>query len=193
MSQKMIIGVDEVGRGAFAGPVVACAVYLPPNTPKLKEVTDSKLLPEYKRNLLSYQLKKQVKFAISCRPAVYIDKVGIFQATMDALREAVLKLVNFDESKLKDFLILVDGKDKIPYLDCQQKAIVKGDQKIYEISAASIIAKVFRDNLMKSLSQKYPLYQFDKHKGYGTPLHRQAISKYGKIHGIHRFSFIHFK
>lgn len=149
----MIIGVDEVGRGAFAGPVVACAVYLPPNTPKLKEVTDSKLLPEYKRNLLSYQLKKQVKFAISCRPAVYIDKVGIFQATMDALREAVLKLVNFDESKLKDFLILVDGKDKIPYLDCQQKAIVKGDQKIYEISAASIIAKVFRDNLMKSLSQ----------------------------------------
>ncbi len=195
MANYIHIGVDEVGRGPFAGPVVVCALYFPENHTPIKGVTDSKQLEPEEREKLYPLIVKEAVYNLQVRDATYIDQVGIYKATLDAMFKSVNALIQ----KLDDWdhvKILVDGKDKIPGIPLciSQKAIVKGDQQIYEIAAASIVAKVYRDNvIMKELAKKYPEYNFDKHKGYGTKEHIEAIKKYGAIKGVHREKFIHFQ
>lgn len=180
----LICGVDEAGRGPLAGSVVAAAVILPENH-GIIGLNDSKKLSEKKRNLL-YSLirEKAIGYYIAEASVAEIDELNILQATFLAMSRAVLNLpVRPDE-------ILIDG-NKIPpqlsELNC--RAIVGGDSLIEAISAASILAKVTRDNQLLELDKTYPNYGFAKHKGYGTKIHLEAIMEYGVIENIHRTSF----
>ena len=171
-------GVDEVGRGCLAGPVTVCALRL--NNTSLNHVLmDSKKLSGLKREMLYSKIVEIAEFSIVSLDAAYIDRVNIFQATMQAMREAL--------EKLKPDGAYIDG-NKIPntYISCQ--AIVGGDGIVPQISAASIIAKVTRDRYMTQLAQEYPEYGFEEHKGYGTKKHLEAIKDYG-ITSYHRKSF----
>lgn len=178
---KFIAGIDEVGRGAFAGPLVAAAVILPKNF-KINGIKDSKILNHKKRKLLSGYVKKN---ALDCSIAKigvsYINKYGIGKATQKGFLDAVNKL------KIKPNYILVDGY-KVKKLKYEQKGIIHGDSKCVSIAAASIIAKVYRDSLMIKLHKNYPQYNFLENKGYGTKYHRGALKKYG-LSKIHRTSF----
>jgi len=178
-----VCGIDEVGRGCFAGPVVVGAVIFPKNFIFIEGVADSKLLKPRHRERLVQEIKKQSEsWAIAEIGVSVINKVGIGKATQMAFRK-VVKLLD----KKADF-ILMDAF-YIKHLNRKkQKAIIKGDQICFSISAASIIAKVYRDKLMKDLAKKYPKYGFSKHKGYGTKQHQEAIRKYG-LTRIHRKSF----
>lgn len=179
---KLIAGVDEVGRGPLAGPVYAAAVILPAGE-IIEGVNDSKKLTEKKREVL-YDIidKKAVCWAVGSVDADIIDKINIRQATHIAMKKAI------DTLKFKAEFLLIDGNDKIPF-DTPFEYIVKGDMNSQSIAAASIIAKVTRDRYMKELSKVYPLYGFEKHKGYGTMFHMEAIRKYG-LCPLHRKSFI---
>lgn len=175
-----VCGIDEVGRGSFAGPVVAGAVIFKDS--KIPEgINDSKLLKPRQREKLDKEIKQVALSWAVCEISVsLINKLGIGKATQMAFRKAVKKLS-------PDF-VLIDAFYINHVNRKKQKAIIKGDQICVSISAASIIAKVYRDGLMIKLHNKYPGYGFDKHKGYGTKDHRDAI----KIHGlcrIHRKSF----
>lgn len=177
---KNIVGLDEVGRGALAGPVVACAFLL--SQKRLYKVRDSKLLSPGEREKLALRLKKEAKaWAIGCVDNKQIEKLGIHKATLLAFQLALNKL-----NRKIDF-ILVDAyrlpNSKIPY-----KNIKKGDMRCYSIACASILAKVYRDNLMKKLAKKYPGYFFEQNKGYGTKKHIEALRKYGPSE-IHRRNF----
>lgn len=198
MGYQYVIGMDEVGRGAFAGPVVASAVVFPKNfKPKdnqgkilFEEVNDSKLLNASKREILAKIIKKRcLYFSIAKSPVSFINKYGVAKATKNAFRKALLKIQK--KIKINKAYVLIDGF-YILYLQGgglkKQKAIIKGDRKSISIASASIIAKVHRDKLMKKLHQKYPMYGFLKNKGYGTKKHREAIKKYG-LSDIHRKSF----
>lgn len=178
-----VCGIDEVGRGCFAGPVVAGAVIFPKDSVLPEGIADSKLLKPRRREELAEEIKKvALSWAVSEISVRNINKLGIGKATQMAFRKA-LKLLE----KPADF-VLIDAFN-IKHLNRKrQKAIPKGDRVCISISAASIIAKVYRDKLMKNLSKKYPKYGFSKHKGYGTKLHREAIKKYG-LSRIHRKSF----
>lgn len=183
---RHIAGTDEVGRGPLAGPVVAAAVIFPPDFQLSKEfhwLTDSKKLTAKRRELLFPLIKRE---ALACEIAVIspaiIDKINILQASLLAMAKAINKL-----SAQPDY-ILVDGKFIIPLLKITQEAIIGGDALIASISAASIIAKVSRDFLMQGYHEQYPLYGFDKHMGYGTKSHIEAIRKHGPC-PIHRLSF----
>ncbi len=179
---KFIAGLDEVGRGAFAGPLVAAAVILPEKF-RINGIKDSKLLTSNKREeLSSYILKNSVAYAISEVNLIYINKYGIGKATELAFLNCLKNLENkFD-------FVLVDGYGIKKYNKNLQKGIIHGDNISVSIAAASIIAKVYRDNLMIKLHEKYPNYNFLKNKGYGTKFHRQALKRYG-ISKIHRTSF----
>lgn len=193
-SNKLVIGVDEVGRGPLAGPVVASACWADPSFFKKefknKElVRDSKTLSEKQRERIFEFIKKNKKFKIGIgqvEPKT-IDRINILNASLLAMRLAVEDLISQIELKQEVF-ILVDGNRTIPGLKFFQEAVNKGDQKIFSIAAASICAKVFRDNLMLQYHQKYPQYGFDKHKGYGTQKHLLALKENG-ICEIHRKSF----
>lgn len=184
---------DEVGRGPLAGPVLAAAVIIDKSILKHLEnplfgfVRDSKKLTEKKRKeVYEFLIKNElVHWGIGRIEVPVIDKVNIYQASRLAAKKAVEDLCQ----KIGgiDFLI-IDGKNMILDLDVSQKSIIKADEKIFSCSAASIIAKVKRDELMYSYHKKYPCYGFDKHKGYGTKLHKEMIKKYG-ICSIHRKSF----
>lgn len=180
---KYICGIDEVGRGCFAGPVVVGAVIFSPECNLPEGIADSKLLKPRQRESLAKAIKESCQsWAIAEISVTTINKVGIGKATQMAFRK-VVKLLD----KNPDF-ILMDAF-YIKHLNRKkQKAIVKGDQKVASISAASIIAKVYRDKLMKVIHKKYPLYGFAKHKGYGTKAHQAAIKKHG-LSRIHRKSF----
>lgn len=204
---KFVIGVDEVGRGAFAGPVSAAAVVFKCETDELKTlgINDSKLLKKRERKKLSELIKdKCVSYAVSTTSVSTINKVGIGKATQIAFRKAIgdvlmqlskdtkYSIPNTGYSILHtEYFLLADGFH-IKYIRKiglkNQKAIIKGDRQSISIAAASIIAKVHRDSLMKRLSKKYPEYGFGKHKGYGTKEHRAAIKKYN-LSKIHRTSF----
>lgn len=175
-------GVDEVGRGPLAGPVVTAAVILDPNNP-IEGLADSKKLSEKKRIRLAAEIKeKALAWSIARAEVEEIDSLNILHAALVAMRRAVEKLSIVPE------YVFVDG-NKIPegmLIPCQ--AIIKGDSKVDAIAAASIVAKVERDNEMVDMSQAYPQYGFEKHKGYGTQLHLEQISMYG-ICRIHRKSF----
>lgn len=190
-----VIGVDEVGRGAFAGPVVAAAVVLDPTRKELQGIGihDSKLLRPQKRHQLAKEIKaKSMAWSIAEVGVLIINRVGIGKATQMAFRKAIEELLNNKTmQQLKNYYVLVDGFH-VRYLKRvgmkNQKAIVKGDQKCLSIAAASIIAKVHRDGIMKQLSKKFPQYGFSRHKGYGTKEHQEAIRVFG-LARIHRTSF----
>lgn len=176
-----IAGVDEVGRGSLAGPVVAAAVVLKPEFYH-PELNDSKLVnPLKRRELAECILSGAVSWAIGVVGAEVIDAIGILPAQLKAMYGAVRRL-----TPLPDY-VLVDAV-RIPELDLPQEAIVKGDRRCASIAAASILAKVFRDNLMKDYDALYPQYGFGEHKGYATSRHREMLARYGPC-PIHRASF----
>ena len=178
-----IIGVDEVGRGWLAGPVFAAAVILPEDF-KVKGVTDSKLLSESRREELSEQILEVCRVGIGFASVGEIDRLNILQASFLAMRRAI------ENMQAAGGHVIVDGNQKIPMLDGAflQTAIVKGDLRATPIGAASIVAKVARDTMMKKLGEKFPVYGFEKHKGYAAPTHIAAIQKFGPcVH--HRSTF----
>ena len=179
--KKFIAGVDEVGRGSLIGPVYAAAVILKKKINK-KELIDSKKLNKARREILSKYIKKNSTWAIGSASIKEIEKINILNASLLAMKRAIKKL------KKKPTLVLIDG-NKIPEIkNYKIKSIIKGDQKISEISAASIIAKVSRDNLITNLSKKFKKYGWSKNAGYGTKDHIDAIKKYG-ITKLHRKTF----
>jgi ribonuclease HII len=177
----IIAGVDEVGRGPLAGPVVTAAVILDPLKP-IAGLNDSKKLTEKTRERLAVEIKeKALSWSFGRAEVEEIDDINILQATMLAMQRAVAGL------KVKPTLVLVDG-NRAPDFGIPAEAIIKGDGKIAEISAASIIAKVCRDTEMCDMDKLYPGYDFYRHKGYGTKIHMSAIEKLG-VCKIHRKSF----
>lgn len=179
---EVICGIDEAGRGPLAGPVYAAAVILPKGH-IVEGVNDSKKISEKKRDLLFDKIIDEcVCYSIGTASEQEIDEINILQATFLAMRRAVEGL------EIKPDIALVDGNKK-PGLDIAEQTIVKGDSKSANIAAASIIAKVSRDRYMLEMAEKYPEYQFEKHKGYGTKLHYEMLEKYG-ISPIHRKTFL---
>lgn len=177
-----ICGVDEAGRGPLAGPVCAAAVILKPNQ-IIEGVNDSKKLSEKKREMLFDVIKKEVlSYSIAFSTVEEIEEMNILNATMLAMKRAVEGL------KVKADYALIDG-NRLPALDITAEYVIKGDAKSMSIAAASILAKVSRDRLCYEYAEKYPQYGFDKHKGYGTKFHTQAIKEYGPCE-IHRMSFL---
>lgn len=180
---KIVCGVDEAGRGPLAGPVCAACVVLPAGT-VIEGVNDSKKLSEKKRDALYDVVKEQaLDYGIAFASEKEIDEINILQATFLAMRRAVegLTVVTPD-------IALIDG-NKTPGLSIAERSIIKGDAKSANIAAASILAKVTRDRYMLEMAEKYPEYQFQKHKGYGTKLHYEMIERYG-ISPIHRKTFL---
>lgn len=178
---QLIAGVDEVGRGPLVGDVVTAAVILDPNNP-IEGLNDSKKLSEKKRLALLPDIKeKALAWAVGrCSPEE-IDELNILQATMVAMQRAIAGL------KVQPDLALIDG-NRCPELPMDSQAVVKGDLRVAEISAASIIAKVVRDQEMEELDKQYPQFGFAKHKGYPTKAHFEAIEQHGVI-SEHRKSF----
>lgn len=183
---KEVIGVDEAGRGPLAGPVVAAAVKLKNYSDELQEINDSKKLTEKKREKLFDVIMENFEVGIGMATPQEIDDINILNATFLAMRRALKEL---EKNTNIDTLILVDGNFKIREYVGKQEPIVKGDAKSLSIAAASIIAKVTRDRILVEDAEKYPEYNFEKHKGYGTKAHREALLKYGAS-PIHRQSFL---
>jgi ribonuclease HII len=176
-----IAGIDEVGRGPLFGPVVAAAVILPKGC-RLEGLTDSKKLSPKKRNLLEPQIREAaLAWAIAAVDVETIDRINILRASLEAMRRAVEQL-----EMAPDFL-LIDGNKTIR-CDCPQQAVVKGDATSFSIAAASVLAKVYRDRLVVELDSQYPGYGLARHKGYGTPLHMEALARLGPT-PLHRRSF----
>ena len=180
---EIICGVDEAGRGPLAGPVYAAAVILPKGH-IVEGVNDSKKLSEKKRELLFDKIIDEcVCYSIGTASEKEIDEINILQATYLAMKRAV------DGLEIVPQLALIDGNRIPPLTSTDARAIVKGDAKSASIACSSILAKVSRDRYMLEMAKKYPEYQFEKHKGYGTKLHYEMIEKYG-ICEIHRKSFL---
>lgn len=183
---RPLAGLDEVGRGALFGPVVAAAVVLSPDsysTLSTLGVTDSKQLSATQRSRLVAQIQQaSLDCQIGLASVAEIDRLNILQASLLAMRRAFLKL------RLTPAFCLVDGNQRVPNLTVDQQTLVQGDRRSLAIAAASIIAKVWRDDLITRLAQRYPNYGLDRHKGYGTPAHRQALQQHG-LTPQHRRSF----
>ncbi len=179
---KLICGVDEAGRGPLAGPVCAAAVILPENK-IIEGINDSKKLTEKKREILfDVIINECVAYSIAFATVEEIEEINILNATMLAMKRAIEGL------SVKAEYAMIDG-NRLPSLDIPCECIVKGDARSASIAAASILAKVSRDRLCYEYAEKYPQYGFDKHKGYGTKLHTDAIKEYGPCK-IHRMSFL---
>ena len=188
--RKKVVGIDEVGRGPLAGPVVAAAVYIDRSLwkrylkkyPTISKINDSKKISKKNREILESYIKKNSIWAIGSASLKEIEKNNILNASLLAMKRAIKKL------KKKPQIVLIDG-NKLPYIDNYKlKNVIKGDQKIPEISAASIIAKVSRDRLLTKMSKKFQNYLWDKNSGYGTQDHIKAIKKFG-ITKHHRKTF----
>jgi len=179
----LIAGIDEAGRGPLAGPVVCACVIMPLEEEKIiSGINDSKKLTPKKRDELFDKIRETaIDYSISVISEKTIDKINILNATKLGMKQAVEGL------KVKPYIVLIDAV-KIDS-DIKQENIIKGDALSYNIAAASILAKVFRDRLMLDYAKKYPEYKFEKHKGYGTKEHIEALKKFGKCE-IHRDSFI---
>ena len=179
--QQITAGVDEVGRGCIVGPVIAAAVILDPQRPILG-LTDSKKLTAKKRELLAVIIKQQaLAWAIGRAEPSEIDAINILQASLLAMKRAVLSLT------LQPTWLTIDG-NQYPDIDCPGETVIQGDLLIPEISAASILAKVYRDQEIVLLDTLYPGYEFAKHKGYPTKFHKDKLSALG-ITEQHRRSF----
>ncbi|OUO57256.1 ribonuclease HII [Candidatus Avelusimicrobium gallicola] len=184
LEANFIVGIDEAGRGPLAGPVVACACFIPPAmASNFTEVNDSKKLSEKKREMLFQKLVGSVPYGIGFASAAEIDRLNILQATFLAMRRAAYKFSN-----LPDSVALIDGPYPAAGLTMRQTPVVDGDAKSLAIAAASIIAKVTRDHYMNILDRLYPGYGFAGHKGYGTAKHMQALRALGPCRE-HRRSF----
>ncbi len=182
LGHKLIAGVDEVGRGCWAGPVVACACILPVGyeNPAIK---DSKVLSIKKRQHLAQVIKDNcIAFAIAYVDAPRIDVINIKEAAKEAMIKAL------DNLHVKPTCVLVDAEE-IKFHKATIVPIIKGDAKSTSIAAASIIAKVYRDKILDDLDKQYPQYGFSKNKGYGTIVHLNALKHYGPVKAIHRFSY----
>lgn len=187
LGHQLVAGVDEAGRGPLAGPVVAACVVIDSNfeidSDELRLVADSKKLSAKNREKLFSVIKeKALSVEISVVGHETIDKINILQASLFAMKKSI------EACKNQPDYVLIDGNQKIPGLLTKQQTIISGDAKVFCIAAASIIAKVSRDWLMCEEDKKYPQYQFAKHKGYGTKLHLEMLTKYGPC-PIHRQSF----
>jgi len=181
---RLIAGVDEVGRGALAGPVVASAVILPPNASFdwLADVRDSKQLTAARREALAPLIHKHaVAFATGVVASETIDAIGIVPATKTAMRQALKQLAPAPDYVIIDYV-------KLPRLGIPQKGIVNGDESCLSIACASIVAKVVRDAMMRELDGAFPGYGFSQHKGYGTAVHLACLDKLGPC-PLHRTSF----
>ena len=180
LGKELIAGVDEVGRGPLAGPVVACCVIMPKDF-YIEGVTDSKKVSLKKRN--EYEkiiLENAIAFSIAFIDEKIIDEINIYEASRKAMIEAI------DNLKVKPDIVLVDA---MPLnIDIETESIIKGDEKSFTIACASIVAKQARDRFMDELAIKYPEYGFEKHKGYPTKLHKEALKKYGVL-DIHRKTY----
>ncbi len=198
---KLVIGIDEAGRGCWAGPVVAAAVatnhFAPPPQKILSCLRDSKKLSSrQRRNVFQLILKEarkinpQIAFGIGIADNHTIDQLNIRQATKIAMQRSLNELYHRIDCRYIH-TILVDGRDNFQFEGLPKSPIyiVKGDDKIPQIQAASIIAKVVRDQIMENFANIYPEYKFERHKGYGTELHRQVLSHKSKITTLHRISF----
>lgn len=178
---RFIAGVDEVGRGALAGPVIAAAIVLD-GRGDYSEIRDSKLLSAKVRERLSARLKQEaVGFGLASVSETVVDHINILQATHQAMRDALKNLA------VRPDVVLVDGF-WLPGLDIDCIGIIEGDARSYSIAAASIVAKVHRDDYMTSIATDYPQYGFDRNKGYGTQLHLEAVHRYGPC-PRHRLTF----
>lgn len=178
---QYVAGVDEVGRGPLAGPVVAAAVILPPNY-WVQGLNDSKKMSEKKRDEVFDCLKQDaLAYGFGIVSETMIDEMNIRQATLLAMKMALEQL------QISPDYVLVDG-NMLPDVSFKQEAMVKGDSRSVAIAAASVLAKVTRDRMMKSYAELYPEYGFEQHKGYGTPFHLHALSEHG-FTSIHRKSF----
>lgn len=184
--QRLVAGVDEVGRGALFGPVVAAAVVLPGSTLPplaLAGVRDSKQLSPLERLRLAQRIQElALDWRIGYATSREIDQINILQASLLAMRRAVLKL------NVQPQLCLIDGNQRLPQLPLPQQTLVKGDARSLEIAAASVVAKVWRDELVTRLARKYPDYDLAANKGYGTQRHRLALQQNGPS-PLHRMSF----
>ncbi|MDD5099387.1 MAG: ribonuclease HII [Syntrophales bacterium] len=178
---RMVAGIDEAGRGPLAGPVVAAAVILPPGY-EHPEINDSKKLSSRQRvRLYGIIQRDAISIGVGLCEASLIDRVNILQATLIAMKEAVLELLPCPDC------LLIDGLNRID-LAIPQETIIRGDSRSISIAAASIIAKVSRDRLMEMYHRQFPQYNFLQNKGYGTREHREAILKFGRCK-LHRRSF----
>ena len=179
---SLICGVDEAGRGPLAGPVCAAAVILPRNT-EIAGLNDSKKLSEIKREKLYDEIcEKAVSFGIAFASVEEIEEFNILNAAMLAMNRAIAQLEPQPE------LALIDG-NRSSAIEINSRCVIKGDAKCADIAAASILAKVTRDRYMLEMAEKYPEYHFERHKGYGTKLHYEALREYGPCE-IHRPSFL---
>lgn len=178
---RLTAGVDEAGRGPLAGPVVSAAVILPENYPDYGINDSKKLTPLKRQRLFTLIMESALAVSVGIASSEEIDAINILQASLKSMKRAVEAL-----SPVPDYL-LIDGKFTIP-TSIPQKAIIKGDSKSISIAAASIIAKVTRDDMMLDLHKKYPKYGFDRHKGYPTQVHKQAILDHGPC-PAHRRTF----
>lgn len=189
--RKIIVGIDEAGRGPLAGPVVASAFCII-DKPRFRAVGDfdsKKLKPEWRENLYKIlTTHPQIEWGIGQVSEKIIDQINIFQATRLAMQKAFFSLNSkLAKRGLSASLVIIDGISTID-ISTPQKAVIRADASVFPCMAASIIAKVTRDRLMLKLHEKYPLYGFDRHKGYGTKLHFEMLKKHGPC-PIHRFSF----
>ena len=186
---RYIVGVDEVGRGPLAGPVVCAAVVMPLDEAALViGVDDSKKLSEKKREQLAEEIKKKaIAYAMVEVSEKTIDEINILEATKLGMKQAVETLVLPKELGAQPEIVLTDGNMTLD-IALPQKSIIGGDGLSYSIGAASIIAKVYRDHLMENYAKEYPMYAFEKNKGYGTAAHVQGIKEHG-LCPIHRRTF----
>ena len=176
-------GCDEAGRGCLAGPVVAAAVILPPNF-KLNSINDSKKLSKSQREeMAAYIRKDAISFGIGVIDAAEIDRINILQASIQAMHQAIAKLLPQPD------LLLTDGNQFRTYKNISHQCIIGGDGLVASIAAASILAKVHRDHLMCELHQEHPQYGWDINKGYATKVHRKALQDYGPT-PFHRRTFL---
>ena len=179
---KLICGVDEAGRGPLAGPVYAAAVILPRNL-EIEGLNDSKKLTEKKREaLFDVITEKAVSYGIAFATVEEIEEMNILNAAMLAMNRAIAQLDPVPE------LALIDG-NRDSAIEMNSRCVIKGDAKCADIAAASILAKVSRDRYMLQMAEKYPQYGFEKHKGYGTKVHYEALREFGPCE-IHRMSFL---
>ncbi len=183
LSYESFVGVDEVGRGALAGPVLAAAVKVKYNqVGEIPEIYDSKVIPKKKREELAMLIKSQYPYSFGSVSNTKIDQINILNASLLAMRKAILKL------EISNSLVLIDGAFKIPKQKYIQECYKKGDQIFYSIAAASIIAKVERDMIMERFESKHKNFAFSMHSGYGTKRHKEEIKNFG-ITEIHRKTF----
>lgn len=179
---NIICGVDEAGRGPLAGPVYAAAVILPSDC-VIEGLNDSKKLTEKKREALFDEIKeKALAYGIASADEKEIDEINILNATFLAMKRAIASL------SVRPDLALIDGNQK-PHTDIEEVTVIKGDAKSMSIAAASVLAKVSRDRFMLEMAEKYPQYEFARHKGYGTKLHYEKIAQYD-VCDIHRRTFL---